>query len=183
MNPRPIFNAAAPNPQARALGEELLRLLAESSVGGKTAPLDRASCLSLIERGARLDLRNDNGWLPIHSIVTENDARLLQALLNAGCDINARTAGKNSITPLMMASVLGHAEMAKILLDRGADMDCDCNGTTAADFARANSAKTVLPLFDAARASRKEAARWRKDGMPLPAPMAVRALRLKKPGQ
>jgi ankyrin repeat protein len=55
----------------------------------------------------------------------DDDADILQSLLDAGADINAKdTAG---YTALMWAAGLGHTDTVKLLLDHGADVHIENN--------------------------------------------------------
>lgn len=46
---------------------------------------------------------------------------MAQALINAGADVNRRT--RDSVTPLMDAAVYGRADVAQVLVKRGADVN------------------------------------------------------------
>lgn len=56
---------------------------------------------------------------PIHYACFEGHSEICQVLLNAGCDVDARTDDLR--TPLYQASFRGHAACVKVLLDAGAD--------------------------------------------------------------
>ena len=44
----------------------------------------------------------------------------MQALLDAGADVNQPSAGDKT-SPLLIATINGHFDLAKLLLDKGAD--------------------------------------------------------------
>src|SRR5262249_14698292 len=60
------------------------------------------------------------GLAPIHLAARQGYAATVRVLLDAGADVNQRTAGDKS-SPLLVATINGHFDVAKILLDRGAD--------------------------------------------------------------
>jgi len=60
------------------------------------------------------------GLAPIHLAARQGYAATVRALLDAGANINQATAGDRS-TALLIATINGHFDLAKSLLDRGAD--------------------------------------------------------------
>ncbi len=60
------------------------------------------------------------GMRPLHYAVREGHAPVVESLLEGGADINGRTAGDES-TPLVVAVVNGHYDLAAYLLQQGAD--------------------------------------------------------------
>src|SRR5262245_18929140 len=60
------------------------------------------------------------GLAPIHLAARQGYAATVRTLLDAGADINQATAGDRS-TALLIATIYGHFDLAKLLLDRGAD--------------------------------------------------------------
>ncbi|MEW6514390.1 MAG: ankyrin repeat domain-containing protein [Pseudomonadota bacterium] len=75
----------------------------------------------LLGRGARPDHRDSNAraWTALHYATFGGHAELVDSLLSAGADINARST--NGSTVVMMAAREGHAELAKRLLEAGAN--------------------------------------------------------------
>jgi ankyrin repeat protein len=71
----------------------------------------------------------------LHNAAHEGDADTVNALLNAGVDVNAR--GEYNRTPLLWAAAYGRAEVVKMLLRRGADPNVkqDCDDATALHWA------------------------------------------------
>lgn len=93
-------------------------------------------CRLLIERGARMDVRDASGQTPLHWAARTCDPDVLRILLDAGADIDA--PGQSRGTPLM--SVVNntlikkevHRACTRLLLDRGANVNARAeHGTTA----------------------------------------------------
>ncbi len=63
---------------------------------------------------------NQGGMTALHLAARQGNARTVEALLAAGADVNAPSAGDQT-TPLLIATVNGHFDLAKTLLDKGAD--------------------------------------------------------------
>jgi len=72
----------------------------------------------LLERGAQTN-RPDKEWTALHYATFAGHAPLVDTLLGAGADINARST--NGSTVIMMAAREGHANIAKRLLAAGAN--------------------------------------------------------------
>lgn len=72
----------------------------------------------LLERGARPN-RAERQWTALHYASFAGHAGLVDTLLAAGADINARST--NGSTVVMMAAREGHADLAKRLLEAGAN--------------------------------------------------------------
>ena len=53
----------------------------------------------------------------------ENNAPLVQALIEAGADLHARSKGEGGFTPLLFAVRAGHIDAARVLLAAGADVN------------------------------------------------------------
>ncbi|MDD9900219.1 MAG: ankyrin repeat domain-containing protein [Alphaproteobacteria bacterium] len=76
----------------------------------------------LIARGARTDIRDREGRLPLH--IAARDARLymMKALLqHSAADVNARVVGGREETPLHLAAQANSLICAETLLEKGAD--------------------------------------------------------------
>jgi ankyrin repeat protein len=63
---------------------------------------------------------NQGGMTALHLAARQGNAKTVEALLAAGADVNAPTAGDHT-TPLLIATVNGHFDLGKTLLDHGAD--------------------------------------------------------------
>jgi uncharacterized protein len=70
------------------------------------------------------------GLAPIHLAARQGYVSTVDALLRAGADVNQLTAGDKT-TPLLIATINGHFDLAKSLLDRGANPNLAAdNGAT-----------------------------------------------------
>ena len=86
-----------------------------------------------IERQYQLNelIYAQGGLAPIHLAARQGYAESVAALLDSGVDVNQITAGDKS-SPLLIATINGHFDLAKMLLDRGANPNLAAeNGATA----------------------------------------------------
>ena len=123
-----------------------------------------AAAQVLIEHGAKVDLKDADGFTPLHVTGTQpsgkpqpkaseagrNDVAVL--LLNRGANANATTShGDNA---LHCAVNSDNATLVRILLERGADSaHRDDDGYTPVDLARIRKDEAVLSAFRAFRPS------------------------------
>jgi ankyrin repeat protein len=86
----------------------------------------------LIRSNADVSLANRAGATPMRLAATHGNARMIEALLDAGVDVDAPLT-KDGDTPLMMVARTGAADSVEVLLERGADVDAreSWAGTTA----------------------------------------------------
>ena len=77
----------------------------------------------LIEAGADLNLKNNDGLTAIMVAVQEDRPELIKLLVDGGANVNAVTNSKTQTTPLLMAVSEGKIEAVKILCDAGADIN------------------------------------------------------------
>ena len=70
------------------------------------------------------------GLAAIHMAARQGSVESVQALLDAGADVNQRSAADH-LTPIVIATLNGHFDLAKTMLERGADPNlAEDNGVT-----------------------------------------------------
>lgn len=70
----------------------------------------------------------------LHNILYKRDITAIKELIASGCDLDL--SGEDKRTPLMLAIILGLAEITKLLIDAGANIhSMDANGTNAMHWA------------------------------------------------
>jgi ankyrin repeat protein len=90
---------------------------------------------ALVKQGADPNQRAGvNGWTPLMHAIHKNQKGSINALLDAGADVNGR--GTDGSTALMMAAGYGYTDIVNVLLDRGADAHAQLSdGMNALTFA------------------------------------------------
>jgi hypothetical protein len=73
----------------------------------------------LIQKGAAINARNRSGGSPVYFALRNPD--LMQRLIAKGADVNVSAYG--GLTPLHQAASAGHLDVAKLLIDHGADLN------------------------------------------------------------
>ena len=90
----------------------------------------------LLENGAFVDAKNAKGQTPLHEVAghlhREGDEATMVVLLDAGASLSAQD--NQEATPLHAAAIGGHYEAAKLLLDRGADIQAHAQQLTPLHF-------------------------------------------------
>ena len=82
---------------------------------------DAAKVKKLLDGGADVDARAENGRTALHSAAFKGNAAVVTLLLEAGADADARN--KKGETALHVAVVKGKADVVKLLLEAGADTE------------------------------------------------------------
>jgi len=80
----------------------------------------------LIRRGADLCLENDKGSTPLYWAVRYGFTELVRVLVDEGQANIAQRRKLGLVTPIVLASALGHADIVKVLLERGAEVGHRC---------------------------------------------------------
>ena len=95
---------------------------------GPTTPLHRAAAdgepeavTLLLDGGADIEARNENGGTPLHVAVENNGPEVVALFLDRGADIEARSDAGH--TPLHLATGHNELEVVALLLDRGANIE------------------------------------------------------------
>ena len=87
----------------------------------------------------------------IEAVRNGNISRV-ESLLDRGADVNVR-AGYYGWTPLMVAVYYGHPDIAKLLIERGANVNArDRYGHTPLAFAKHHGKKEIIKLLENAGA-------------------------------
>ena len=103
----------------------------------------------LLETGADVNAIADNSSRvqPLHSAVAGADFLIVQMLIDAGADVNARQ--NQGFTPLMGAAANGHMEILDILVRSGADLGLQSDeGKTALHFAREKDRAVAITFLE-----------------------------------
>ena len=109
---------------------------------------DEDLIMLLINSGADIYDFDNEGVSIFDMAITYNNIILVKYIIDKGIDVN-KTQRRSGFTPLMCASCYGRAEIAKILLDNGANKDLkESKGFNATDFARKMNKKSVLVLLE-----------------------------------
>lgn len=102
----------------------------------------------LVESGADIFDFDEEGVSIFDMAITYNNIEMVKYLIAKGVDVN-KTKRRSGFTSLMAAACYGRVEIAKILLENGANQDVvDSKGFSAVDFARKMNKKSVLKLLD-----------------------------------
>lgn len=102
----------------------------------------------LLNTGETITKNGQGAVIPLLCAVEKGNSEILGRLLAAGFDVNARTADAHE-TPLLKAAALGRLEMAKVLVDHGADVNAaDRYGNTALMSAAWHGAEMTTLLLD-----------------------------------
>ena len=112
------------------------------------ARCDMDTLMLLIENGADIFHTDDEGVSVFDIAITYDNLEFVKYLVANGRDVN-ETLRRSGFTPLMAAACYGRVEIAKYLLEEGANQYAqDSKGFTAIDFARKMNKKSILALLD-----------------------------------
>ena len=112
---RPMEETGAENGGAREM-HPLLEAITEQDWDAVWAELQRVKAVD----GALGQVRDANGWGPLHWACDRGDAEIVRALLQAGVDINATDASGES--PLHVAVASEDAAIVELLCAAGASV-------------------------------------------------------------
>ena len=97
----------------------------------------------LIANGAEVNVKNEEGWTPLHLAVVDNAAEIAKILIVNGAEVNAKT--EEGWTPLHAASTYDAADVAKLLIDNGTDVNAKRNdGETPLDVILEYSGRSAM---------------------------------------
>jgi len=102
----------------------------------------------LVEGGADIYEFDDEGVSIFDMSITYGNLEMVKYIIDKGIDVNI-TNRRSRFTPLMCAASYGRVEIAKLLLENGANKDiAEEKGFTATDFARKMNKKSVLKVLE-----------------------------------
>jgi hypothetical protein len=109
---------------------------------------DRALVRTLLDKGAEVNAREQDGMTPLHWATLNNHADIVRMLLNSGA--NVKETDRYGFTALHNAMSRGHSDLVGILLDKGAEVNArEQNGMTPLHYAALyNHADIVRILLD-----------------------------------
>jgi uncharacterized protein len=81
---------------------------------------DAQKVVAMIAAGEAIDVRNVANETPLLVAVQENQLAIAQTLMDAGADINAQAANKDS--PWLLAGAAGRTEMIRAMIPKGPDL-------------------------------------------------------------
>ncbi|MBF0500201.1 MAG: ankyrin repeat domain-containing protein [Candidatus Riflebacteria bacterium] len=103
--------------------------------------------ISQIQQGVKVEGRNPSGMTPIMAAAYFGLEQVVQALLKAHANGDAQNS-QNGATALMLATLKGHAEVVRILVQARVDMHLmDKQGRTALMLARENKLREMVGLL------------------------------------
>lgn len=83
---------------------------------------------------------------PLCLAISKGDIDTVKQIIAYGIDVNDTT--NRGMTPLMYAAVYNQAEIAKLLIEKGADLDKkDKSGSTALDHAKTSGSDEVMEVL------------------------------------
>ena len=93
--------------------------------------------IKLIEKGAKVNVEDVNGWTPLHYAASNSDTQFAKLLIEKGAKINA--VDHNERTPLFAAAMSGEEELVNLLVKNGAKINqTDNEGISILDLAIIN---------------------------------------------
>jgi len=115
----------------------------------KHGNVELAMTLLLSDRGL-LDARDTDGSTPLHCAVWKGHLQMVEALVDAGADVNAQNENDHwGTTPLHAAAHANQAGIAQLLIGRGANVNAkDREGRTPLFHTTFHKAKAVAKILE-----------------------------------
>jgi ankyrin repeat protein len=108
--------------------------------------VDASKIKDLLDRGADLEAKDNDGNTPLHFASMRNDLELAKLLLDKGADLEANNECRR--TPLHVATCWNRIEITKFLLERGADVEAkNVYGQTPLDLAESDEMEELLKKY------------------------------------
>jgi len=102
----------------------------------------------LVDAGADILDFDEEGVSIFDMAITYDNLEMVEYMIDKGIDVT-KTYRRSGFTALMAASCYGRVEIAKVLLEHGADINrVDSKGFNSIDFARKMNKKSILELFE-----------------------------------
>ena len=102
----------------------------------------------LVESGADIYDFDEEGVSIFDMAISYDNIEIVKYLIDEGIDVNI-TNRRSRFTPLMAAACYGRVDVAKLLIEKGADKSAvDSKGISVIDFARKMNKKSILALLD-----------------------------------
>ncbi|MHC9540507.1 MAG: ankyrin repeat domain-containing protein [Vulcanimicrobiota bacterium] len=109
---------------------ELNRALVSQGADARPAETFDKIAAILLSNGARINIKNNSGFTPLHIVSASGKAELVQLLISGGADVNAEN--RDGFTALHGAAGKGYVDVAGLLISSGADVNArGHNGATA----------------------------------------------------
>lgn len=123
--PKVLLDAGADIDAVSAGGRSALHLVCEGAIRRPVR-----CCELLLAKGCRVDIRDSQGWTPLHRAIYHGHVELCRLLVSNGADTSARITARH-VTPLHLAVIYDLRDVFELLLDNGADANAaDCNKST-----------------------------------------------------
>jgi ankyrin repeat protein len=108
--------------------------------------VDMSKVQDLIERGADVKAKGNEGATPLHVASWNNSVKTAKFLLDAGADLEANA--DYGTTPLHWASDNDSIETAKLLIEAGADVGAETyDGETPLDLAESDEMEALFKKY------------------------------------
>ena len=112
------------NPKCLLFGE-LQAAEKWDELGAKWQSFTAADLQAMINGGADVYAKDNNGNTPLHMATTQGHAEIISILLQAKADVNAKN--NEGVTPLQFATQENHAEVISVLVKMGANVNATNN--------------------------------------------------------
>jgi uncharacterized protein len=149
-----LFGNPQPPPPAGGRGNEGAQQQAQQQQQGRNVPGGRGfQGKAGIDRQYQLNelVYAQGGLAPIHLAARQGHIATVAALLDGGVNVNQLTSGDKS-SPLLIATINGQFDLAKMLLDRGADPNLAAENGAAPLYAALNCEWAPKSLYPQPRA-------------------------------
>ncbi|MBJ8050780.1 ankyrin repeat domain-containing protein [Bacillus cereus] len=91
----------------------------ETALLTATEKQEMKTVISLLKRGADINITDNKGRTPLMIATYKNDVKTAKALIDAGADVNIQDDMKNN--PFLYAGAEGYLDILKLTIDAGAD--------------------------------------------------------------